>query len=62
MKIAIIRLSSLGDVISTAIFLKLIKEEFSKKFGSVYITFIVDSAFNNSKKIIFSTQQRIFLS
>lgn len=45
MKIAIIRLSSLGDVISTAIFLKLIKEEFSKKFGSIYITFIVDSAF-----------------
>lgn len=45
MRIAIIRLSSLGDIISTAVFLKLIKEEFSKKFGSINITFIVDSAF-----------------
>ena len=45
MKIAIIRLSSLGDIISTAVFLRFIKEEFSKKFGDVFITFIVDSAF-----------------
>ena len=45
MKIAIVRLSSLGDVISTAVFLKLIKEEFIKKYGMLEITFIVDSSF-----------------
>lgn len=45
MRIAIVRLSSLGDVISTAVFLKFIKKEFIKKHGMLEITFIVDSSF-----------------
>ncbi len=45
MRIAIIRLSSLGDVISSAVFLKFIKDEFTKKYGKVHITFIVDASF-----------------
>lgn len=45
LKVAIIRLSSLGDIISTLVFLDLIKTLFNKANRNIEISWIVDSQF-----------------
>ena len=45
LKVAIIRLSSLGDIISTLVFLDFIKAKFAERGRKIEISFIVDSQF-----------------